>query len=393
VQEQTAVNAARHRLGVPLRFLDRRYSWSLFGHGNSYCEAAVITGHYNNGELRSNFAAVCDTLSAGEVDEAAFARLGDRYYRYSRVGYDERPLLLRRDGTIGSGGGDAERFWFVRQSGDERMLVIGSETKVTCALHPDADGVWRGRWVDYERMPIEFAPHRGQVLLDLLETGTGADQECGCPSQRVAGRETGTGSDQDDRCPSQRLAGRETGTGSDQDDRCLSRFRARALAGAEIGVFEGHTSALLLRELPQLRLWMVDRWAAPQPGERYWQDPYMRGVPQAQMDRALHTALRATDFARDRRVVLIGDLVTAAAGMADGTLDFVFCDADHCAEGTLEAIETWWPKLRPGGLMAGHDLDYPGFPGVREAVEETARRRKLPWNQGHDYVWYFRVPT
>jgi predicted O-methyltransferase YrrM len=255
------------------------------------------------------------------------------------VGHDERPLLLRRDGTIGSGGGDAERFWFVRRAGGRPTLVIGSETTATCELHLDADGVWRGRWLDFERMPIELAPHRSQVLLDLLGD------------------------------------------------------RRRPLCGAEIGVFEGFTSAVLLRELPRLRLWMVDTWAAPQPGERYWQDPYMRGVPQPQMDLALHKALEATDFARDRRVVMIADLAAAAAGMADGTLDFVFCDADHSAEGTLEAIETWWPKLRPGGLLAGHDLDYPGFPGVREAVEETARRRDLPWSRGDDYVWYFCVPT
>lgn len=339
VQEQTALNAARYRLGVPLRFLDRRYSWSLFGRGNLHRDAAVITGHYNDGELRSSFAAICDTPPAGEVDEAAFASLGDRYYRYSRVGHDERPLLLRRDGTIGSGGGDAERFWFVRQSGGQPTLVIGSETTVTCELHLDADGVWPGRWVDYERMPIELAPHRSQVLLDLLGD------------------------------------------------------RQRPLCGAEIGVFEGPTSAVLLRELPRLRLWMVDRWAAPQPGERYWQDPYMRGVPQAQMDLALHKTLRATDFARDRRAVMIADLGVAAAGMADGTLEFVFCDADHSAEGTLEAIDAWWPKLRPGGLLAGHDLDYPGFPGVRQAVEETAFRRNLPWGHGDDYVWYFRLPT
>ena len=46
VQEQTALNAARCRLGLPLRFLDRRYCWSLFGRGNVCRVTAVnsITG-------------------------------------------------------------------------------------------------------------------------------------------------------------------------------------------------------------------------------------------------------------------------------------------------------------------------------------------------------------
>lgn len=119
----------------------------------------------------------------------------------------------------------------------------------------------------------------------------------------------------------------------------------------------------------------------------------MRAVSQEQMDVALHKALSVTDFARERRVVMIADLAVAAAGLPDGTLDFLFCDADHSAQGTLEAIEAWWPKLRPGGLLAGHDLDYPDFPGVRQAVEETSRRLSVPWSQGDDYVWYLRVPT
>lgn len=336
VLEQTALNAARHRLGLPLRLLDRRYSWSLFGRGNLHREAAVITGHYNDRELRSDFAAVCETASGGEIDESAFGRLGNRYYRYVRVGHDERPLQLRGDGTIGQGGGDAERFWFVRQSDGQRILVIGSETMVTCELHLDGDGVWRGRWLEYERMPIELHPHRSQVLLDLVGD------------------------------------------------------RQQPLCGAEIGVFEGHTSAVLLRELPNLQLWMVDRWQAPRPGDRYWQDPYMRQVPQQQMDLARQSAHRATEFARDRRTVLIAEQAAAAESVADASLDFVFLDADHSLEGTREAIDTWWPKVRPDGIVAGHDLDYPGFPGVRQAVEEQAQRRGLSWERAPDFVWYFR---
>jgi len=92
-------------------------------------------------------------------------------------------------------------------------------------------------------------------------------------------------------------------------------------------------------------------------------------------------------------MILVADQVRAADCVAEGSLDFVFVDSDHSKAGTLEAIDTWWSKVRPGGLMAGHDLDYPGFPGVREAVEETAARRGLRWSAESDFVWYFRVPN
>lgn len=337
--EQTALNGARHRLGLPIQFLDRRYNWSLFGEGDLHEKAGCIVAHYNSDPLRKEWQAMATRSSDGEISQSAFAELGDRHYRYHRVGHDERALFLRGDGTIGQGGGNAERFWFVRQEAAQRTLCIGSETELICELTLDEDGVWRGGWLNYEQMPVHFMPHRGQVLIDLL-----GDRE-------------------------------------------------RAWSGAEIGVLEGHTSELLLRVLPRLELWMVDRWLTPSPGDRYWEDPFIREIDQDRMYGALSLALQRTRFAEQRRTVIVADQVRAAQSVDDASLDFVFVDSDHSMAGTLEAIDVWWPKLRPAGLMSGHDLDYPEFPGVRQAVEETARRRGLTWHAAPDYFWYFRLPN
>lgn len=45
----------------------------------------------------------------------------------------------------------------------------------------------------------------------------------------------------------------------------------------------------------------------------------------------------------------------AAALFADGSLDFVFIDADHSVESVQADIACWRPKIKPGGTMAGHD--------------------------------------
>lgn len=37
------------------------------------------------------------------------------------------------------------------------------------------------------------------------------------------------------------------------------------------------------------------------------------------------------------------------------TLDFVYVDARHDYCGVNEDIQAYWPKLKPGGIMAGHD--------------------------------------
>jgi hypothetical protein len=37
-------------------------------------------------------------------------------------------------------------------------LVISGHDGVTCRLLRDADGVWRGRWLHQEQMPVELRP-------------------------------------------------------------------------------------------------------------------------------------------------------------------------------------------------------------------------------------------
>lgn len=58
----------------------------------------------------------------------------------------------------------------------------------------------------------------------------------------------------------------------------------------------------------------------------------------------------------------------AAISIPDKSLDLVFLNGDHTAGGCLADIYTWYPKLKEGGVMLGHDYTtLHGF-GVVEAV-------------------------
>jgi cephalosporin hydroxylase len=60
--------------------------------------------------------------------------------------------------------------------------------------------------------------------------------------------------------------------------------------------------------------------------------------------------------------------VFASTLYKDKSLDFVFIDADHKYEGVLADITAWLPKIRDGGIIAGHDYDWDG---VKKAVNEV----------------------
>ena len=53
-----------------------------------------------------------------------------------------------------------------------------------------------------------------------------------------------------------------------------------------------------------------------------------------------------------------------------GHFDMIFLDAMHTYEDVKADIERWWPRVRPGGVMAFHDYRHLAFPGVEKAVDE-----------------------
>ena len=160
--------------------------------------------------------------------------------------------------------------------------------------------------------------------------------------------------------------------------------------GAEIGVLDGRTSRLLMQRRPLLTWYIVDAWG-----------PHERGLSRLQTlevaERACRQALMATGFAGDRRRVLRGDSAAMAAEVADGSLDICFIDADHSYEGCLADLRAWSAKVRPGGILGGHDYANPAFPhwGVPRAVREWMAEAGIDADElvlGGDLTWWVTIP-
>jgi len=50
----------------------------------------------------------------------------------------------------------------------------------------------------------------------------------------------------------------------------------------------------------------------------------------------------------------------AAHGFILNSLDFVYLDGDHRRDAVALDLRVWWPKVKPGGILAGHDFICPG---------------------------------
>lgn len=54
---------------------------------------------------------------------------------------------------------------------------------------------------------------------------------------------------------------------------------------------------------------------------------------------------------------MVMESVMAAKIFADGIADLIFIDADHRYKGIKRDLEIWWPKVKVGGILCGHDFE------------------------------------
>lgn len=69
----------------------------------------------------------------------------------------------------------------------------------------------------------------------------------------------------------------------------------------------------------------------------------------------------------------------AAKYFLNDSLDAVFIDAGHTFDAVTKDLNLWFPKVRHGGIFAGHDY-YGSHPEVRKAVDIWTSENFLPFS-------------
>ena len=117
--------------------------------------------------------------------------------------------------------------------------------------------------------------------------------------------------------------------------------------GIEVGSYTGESAVIMRMHAPHLHLTCVDTWQWPL-SEHYFD-------------------LRAKPWNLTKHKT---DSLTAAQHYKDHTFDLVYIDASHQYEHVKADINAWLPKVKPGGVIGGHDYAN-GWQGVIKAVDET----------------------
>ena len=133
--------------------------------------------------------------------------------------------------------------------------------------------------------------------------------------------------------------------------------------GAEIGVWAGNYSKLLFNSITDLKLILVDPWAA------------YNKMRDDQMESVLSRCQKKLAGCNAEYMRMTS--LEAAALVPDKSLDFIYIDGLHEFDPVMRDIIYWSRKVRPGGIIAGHDYYefYQG--GVIQAVNAYTRAHNI----------------
>jgi hypothetical protein len=156
-------------------------------------------------------------------------------------------------------------------------------------------------------------------------------------------------------------------------------FKKLINKGVEVGSFKGEFARTILEKW-QGTLYMVDAWYELED----YNDMSNIGLNQD----AYLEAMRSINEFRDRAYMLRCLSKQAVDLFPDESLDFVYIDANHEYSYVVEDIKLWYPKVKKGGIVAGHD--YLDIDWYDEEYSEKDKNKYM-WGDGQHFIGVFGV--
>ena len=136
------------------------------------------------------------------------------------------------------------------------------------------------------------------------------------------------------------------------------KFKDTPLIGVEVGVKNGSHAQNILDNLIVKHLYLIDSWVP------YIEEGKIIYDPPVYYDHVVKK------FGDNPHIEIIRtSSCKAAKGIPDKHLDFVYIDGCHQYEYVYSDIAAWFPKLKVGGVLSGHDYGIK-WGSVNEAVND-----------------------
>lgn len=163
-----------------------------------------------------------------------------------------------------------------------------------------------------------------------------------------------------------------------------SKF-GKGTVGAEVGVWDGCLTGAILDFMKPSKLYLVDPWKLYDDyiGElkscNFSQDYF----EQKKFD--LLYNIVCDKFKNNNVVNIIRKMSTdGAKDIEDNSLDWVYIDGSHLEEYIVQDLYCWYPKVKIGGIICGHDYLFPGVEAGLTKYEKENNNITV-WPYGSDW--------
>ena len=134
------------------------------------------------------------------------------------------------------------------------------------------------------------------------------------------------------------------------------------LIGVEIGIGDGGNAEAVLNYIYPRKYYMIDPYLS------YSGNP----APQHTFE-ALHNYARSR-FSSYHNIEFIRISSFEASKILPNDLDFVYVDGAHDYDNKILDLNSWWPKIRNGGILCGDDFE---IPDVTRAVKDFCNQNNI----------------
>jgi hypothetical protein len=155
------------------------------------------------------------------------------------------------------------------------------------------------------------------------------------------------------------------------------------LTAAEIGVREGRHADYLIDILDIGKLYLIDPYETYEEYTEDWASDEAMTEIEASARERLEGQI-STTFVRKYSKDAVSEI--------SEDLDFVYIDGNHDYEFVIDDISTYFPLLKEGGILAGHDYT-DGWPGVIQAVDEFSQKHGLQVHRDMFGDWFIIKQT
>jgi predicted O-methyltransferase YrrM len=151
----------------------------------------------------------------------------------------------------------------------------------------------------------------------------------------------------------------------------------------EIGCYAGESTSFFAKSGKFKKVYAVDPWLNGYDNKDY--ASYQ--VKMTKIEKIFDEKLADYDF-----VEKIKDYsVEASSKFEDASLDLVYIDGCHSYDAVISDIDSWLPKVKPGGYISGHDYFGKNKDRVTEVRKAVDERFASPDKTFQDNSWIVKV--